>query len=236
MSYSVSRVWNDLICNSFRGRAGRNARAAAACNLLGHSVAAMTDSPSHLLFTARGQRKYITQAEGERFIEAAGDRPLPVLAFVWLLLCSGCRISEALELTAQQLDVANQAVIFRTLKRRTLHYRAVPVPEVMMELLEDLADGLRPQDRLWHFSRQTAWREVKAIMADAEIIGPQACPRGLRHGYGVACALKRVPIGITQNLMGHSTSETTAIYQQILGNEANNMLSGLWQFRLATVH
>ena len=41
----------------------------------------------------------------------------------------------------------------------------------------------RQRDRLlWPWSRTTAWRDVKAVMAVAGIEGPQATPKGPRHG------------------------------------------------------
>ena len=50
-------------------------------------------------------------------------------------------------------------------------------------------------------------------MAAAGIEGPQACPRGLRHGYGVAAVL------------GHASLDTTAIYTTALGAEARELVA-----------
>ena len=44
---------------------------------------------------------------------------------------------------------------------------------------------------LWPITRQAAHRQVGALMAAAGIDGPQACPRGLRHSYGVAAVTRR---------------------------------------------
>jgi tetratricopeptide (TPR) repeat protein len=56
-----------------------------------------------------------------------------------------------------------------------------------------LIDMLRvlPSDdsgRFWPLHRVTAWRAVKATMHRAGIIGPMACPKGLRHGFGIRAA------------------------------------------------
>ena len=85
--------------------------------------------------------------------------------------------------------------MFETLKKRRQGvYRAVPVPPGLLDQL-DLVHGLREAQRrgkghadrpLWPWSRMTAWRQVKAVMAAAGIpAGPHRTPKGLRHGYGV---------------------------------------------------
>ena len=192
----------------------------------------MSGSRLPSLYDRLGQRKYVTREEGVRFIEAASGHEFSRCVLAWLLLSTGCRVSEALSLTRFQIDTANQSIVFRTLKRRHLHFRAVPVPRVLLDMLLDLAARQPGQERLWSCCRQTAWRDIKAIMTDAGIHGPQACPRGLRHGFGVACALAKVPPPVTQSTMGHSKAETTAIYQQVVGAEATAILRQLWEFQL----
>jgi hypothetical protein len=96
-----------------------------------------------------------------------------------VLAYAGCRISEALALTVHHIDAERFMVTIRTLKRRKLVYRAVPVPQAMIELLRRHADTL-----FWSMHRVTAWRVIKATMRLAGIAGPMACPKGLRHGFG----------------------------------------------------
>lgn len=71
-------------------------------------------------------------------------------------------------------------------------------------------------------------------MRAAGIEGPQACPRGLRHGFGVACALARIDPRVTQRLMGHTKTETTALYLEVLGPEARELLARLWAWEALT--
>jgi integrase len=48
---------------------------------------------------------------------------------------TGCRISEALALTARRVDIGGQTIIFESLKKRRRGiYRAVPVPETLIEM------------------------------------------------------------------------------------------------------
>ena len=54
-------------------------------------------------------------------------------------------------------------------------------------------------------------------MADAGIKAPQACPKGRRHGFGIAAALD------------HANLQTTAIYTTAAGLEARDFLARMWQ-------
>ena len=88
-------------------------------------------------------------------------------------------------------DLEAAELLFATLKRRREHWRSVPVPEDLVHELA-LVPHLRraqanPRGRkaaLWPITHQAAHRQVGALMRAAGIEGPQACPRGLRHGYG----------------------------------------------------
>ena len=77
--------------------------------------------------------------------------------------------------------------------------------------------------RLWPITRQTANRQVGALMRSAGIEGPQACPRGLRHSYGVAAVTAGVPLPTVAAVLGHASLTTTAI-----GAEARELVSRIW--------
>jgi integrase len=80
------------------------------------------------LYDARGHRKYVTTAERAAFLTAAEETPREVRTLCGLLVHTGCRLSEALWLTADRVDLRADLVVFETLKkRRSGVYRAVPV-------------------------------------------------------------------------------------------------------------
>ena len=79
--------------------------------------------------------------------------------------------------------------------------------------------------RLWPITRQTANRQVGALMRSAGIEGPQACPRGLRHSYGVAAVTAGVPLPTVAAVLGHASLTTTAIYTTAIGAEARELAS-----------
>ena len=66
-------------------------------------------------------------------------------------------------------------------------------------------------------------------MREADVRGPQACPRGLWHSFGIAGVQAGVPLPVLASIMGHSSIETTAIYTTAIGLEARELVSRVWQ-------
>jgi len=68
-------------------------------------------------------------------------------------------------------------------------------------------------------------------MNQANIKGKQATGKGLRHGYGVNMVLsgpKLLPIHILAQIMGHSSTKTTEIYLQFVGEEKRKLVMEAW--------
>ena len=65
-------------------------------------------------------------------------------------------------------------------------------------------------------------------MADAGVEGPQACPKGLRHGFGIAAVAAGVPLPTIAAALGHANLQTTAIYTTAAGLEARDFLARMW--------
>lgn len=191
-----------------------------------------------LLHDPQGKRLYLTADERRAFMAAASRAARPVRTFCAVLHDSGCRISEALALTPERIDLTGQAVVIETLKkRRSGVYRAVPVPPGLLDQL-DLVHGVREAQRrgkghadrpLWPWARNTAWRRVKAVMAAAEIMdGPHRTAKGLRHSYGIHAIGSGVPLNMLSKWMGHASLEVTAIYADALGAEEQSIAARMW--------
>ncbi|MCB2181270.1 MAG: tyrosine-type recombinase/integrase [Desulfobulbaceae bacterium] len=74
--------------------------------------------PEMTLFDEHGKRLYLSESERSRFLEASKSENRENRVFCAVLHFTGCRISEALELTDRQISIQDQAIIFRTLKKR----------------------------------------------------------------------------------------------------------------------
>ena len=81
------------------------------------------------LHTGDGNRKYLTAGERDAFLRAAERADRPVRTLCMTLAYAGCRLSEALALTADRVDLAAGVLVFETLKKHRLGiFRNVPVP------------------------------------------------------------------------------------------------------------
>jgi len=200
-----------------------------------------------------GDRLYLDDGERKRFLDAA----LRLDNHAHRMLCevlhwTGCRISEALALTPRQINPDKCVIRFRTLKKRKRTrqgelkapvFRDVPIPPdlanslglvfgirkvrksgrgVDLPLWPNQADRKRPMDR------STGWRIIKRVLDTAGIEGPQATAKGFRHGFAVAMILGGMDYRLLQQRLGHEQATTTAIYLQVMGQEAHDMQMEVW--------
>lgn len=189
------------------------------------------------LHTAEGARKYLTAGERTAFLREAELAERAVRTLCMTLAYAGCRLSEALALTADRVDLAAGVLTIESLKkRRTGIYRTIPVPPALLDAL-DMIHGIRELQssrskgrgiRLWPWSRMTGWRAVHAVMQAARLDGPHASPKGLRHGFGVAAVTAGIPLNLVQKWLGHAQLSTTAIYADAVGAEEQNIAQRMW--------
>lgn len=194
------------------------------------------------LLDNRGQRKYLVKTERAAFVRAAvmyGGAPG---TFCLVLAFTGARLSEVLALTPERIDEAGGVLVFETLKRRARGvYRAVPVPPELFELLDAThrfrqrqTDERQRAERLWPWSRPTAWKHVKIAMRDAGIAGSAATPKGLRHAFGVGAVQNRIALSLIQKWLGHARIDTTALYATPTGNEERALAKLVWDDLMGT--
>lgn len=193
------------------------------------------------LHCVRGGRKYLNGSERRRFVAAAAERPRDVELFCLMLAWTGARISEALRVTAAAFDLDRDVVALVTLKRRRKVIREVVLPP---DLLKALAERYRLRDAwsepgkvsepLWPWCRQTGWRYIKAVMAQAGIAGACAMPKGLRHGFAVAALQAGVPPHLAQRWLGHASMRMMAIYADVSGPEEYHFAERMWRLEPAS--
>ena len=77
----------------------------------------------------QGKRLYLTADERRAVVAAAAKAGRPVRTLCAVLHDTGCRISEALALTSERIDLTGRALVCESLKKRRRGvYRTVPVP------------------------------------------------------------------------------------------------------------
>lgn len=185
------------------------------------------------LYAPGGGRKYLNRAERARALAAMATLPRSQALFALTLAWTGARVSEVLALTAASLQVESGIVAIETLKRRKHCVREVPIPPELMAALDrqfKLSASQRDEAnrRLWPWHRVTAWRIIKQVMRRSSIAGRQACPRGLRHAFGVGSLQAGVPLNLAQRWLGHARISTTAIYAAASGPEEVAFAKRFW--------
>ena len=203
-----------------------------------------------------GNRKYATDSERKRFIRAARAHPsATVRTFCLTLVFTGARLSEVLELTPRRIDSEAGVVVIRCLKKHKKKqkegeppppppppvYRVVPLPKTLLQELYAVhavtaaqEDPERIDERLWPWCRATGWKRVKEVMKAARIAGIQGSPKGLRHGFAVGALVSGVPETNIMRWLGHSRLETTMIYTNAVGAEAQIIARRMWKSLLGS--
>lgn len=202
----------------------------------------MTDFHTGMtLFTQLGERKYLSGKERARFLKALAVLTDPKdRTFCECIFWTGCRPSEALGLTAINIDIDEGMVIVRSLKKRGKlkgrHFRPIPVPSDFLERLEHVHSlrearhiSAQAHKKLWTFSRTTAWRRMQTVMEAAGLTGVKSSARGLRHSLGVHAAVTKVPETRIKKWLGHASLGTTEIYLDAAGEEDRSIAERMWR-------
>jgi integrase/recombinase XerD len=188
------------------------------------------------LYAPGGGRKYLNRAERTRALAEMAKLPRSQALFALTLAWTGARVSEVLALTPASFQIESGIVAIETLKRRSHHVREVPIPPGLTAALDEhfklsAAQRGEPNRLLWPWHRVTAWRIIKQVMRHSAIVGRQACPRGLRHAFGVGSLQAGVPLNLAQRWLGHARISTTAIYAAATGPEEVAFASRFWQLQ-----
>lgn len=191
------------------------------------------------LFDQEGRRLYLLPDERRLFVEAAKQTDPNVRTFCLAMAFTGARISEMLALVPERIDRQRGVIVLKTLKQRrrgktgerTNVYREVPIPPWLMKDIE-ATNGLDEHDlpdRIWPWSRTTAWRLIKQVMLDAGIsAGPWATPKGLRHSFAIWALTASVPLPLVQRWLGHARITTTLTYTQVVGEVERSFAEKMW--------
>jgi integrase/recombinase XerD len=191
-----------------------------------------TDAASAVRPPAQPKRlpKAISTAEVERLLEAAGvgDGPGPLRdrALLELLYSTGARISEAVGLDVDDVDLTPGHASVRLLGKGGKE-RVVPVGTYAVEALEGYVVRGRPalasagrgtpalflNTRGSRLSRQSAWAVLRAASERAQLpASAHVSPHTLRHSFATHLLAGGADVRVVQELLGHASVTTTQIY------------------------
>ncbi|SIE78369.1 site-specific tyrosine recombinase XerD [Mycobacteroides abscessus] len=187
--------------------------------------------------------KSLTVEQVEALLNAAGgggsDGPLDLRnrALLELLYSTGARISEAVGLDVDDVDVQARSVL---LWGKGGKQRLVPVGRPAVEALQvylvrgrpDLArrgrggvPALFLNSRGGRLSRQSAW-QVLADAAERAKISAAVSPHTLRHSFATHLLEGGADVRVVQELLGHASVTTTQIYTLVTVSALREVWAG----------
>lgn len=173
--------------------------------------------------------KALPYADIERLLAAAGDVETPVglrnRALLEFLYGTGARVSEAVQLDVDDIDLAERTV---TVIGKGDVQRRIPLGAVAVAALEEYLVRGRPalavrgrgtprvfvNQRGAPLSRQSAWEVIRRAAQRAQIQATVS-PHTLRHSYATHLIEAGADVRVVQELLGHASVTTTQIYTLI---------------------
>lgn len=144
--------------------------------------------------------KYLSQDERSCLLSVlGGDRDSLMLS---LLLFTGCRSGELLNLRKRDLNASECSVLIKGTKGST--NREIPLPRAFYARLEGYSEG---RDRLFPISYnrlRDIWMFYRPVKKKLH---------SLRHTFAIELYRKTLDIRLVQRALGHRNIETTMIYQ-----------------------
>ena len=157
--------------------------------------------------------KYVSNEEildGINLIDRSNIMGLRDYALVLFLYASGCRISEAL--SVQRADIVEGWLKIRFAKGEK--ERVVPLAPVATQALEIyLAEQTMASPYLWLNYRGEQLSRISAYKIVKKYLG--VSPHVLRHSFASSLIIGGADLRVVQELLGHSSLETTQIYTHI---------------------
>ena len=164
---------------------------------------------------------YFTPDEAAALVEAAPTYPMR-MAFR-IKLRTGLRVSETLALRRSDLPLNHDPPLVSVRAdspgNKAKEGTEVPVPADLVESLADLA-SFHSNDRnrpMLGMSQQRVGQAMKKAAAQVGMDPKRTHPHAIRHTYGRNCVLRRVPIPVLQQWLGHQSLADTQRYVELAG-------------------
>ena len=195
---------------------------------------APVDAAAELRPPAQPRRlpKAIPVDDVARLLDAAGlgDGPVPLRdrALLELVYSTGARISEAVGLDVDDLDLTPDRAAVRLLGKGGKE-RVVPVGSYAAQAVDAYLVRGRPalagagrgtpavflNTRGARLSRQSAWAVLRTAAQRAGLEAEHLSPHTLRHSFATHLLAGGADVRVVQELLGHASVATTQIYTMV---------------------
>ncbi len=159
--------------------------------------------------------------------------PIQYTLFWRVCFNAGLRISECLNLTAQDILYSENKLLIKTLKRKGHPIIPVIIPEYLVKELQSYIQKNEITNRIWPFSRQYAFKMFKQICKKGGL-NSKYSPHSFRHGHGIMISdLTNGNMIEIKTRLRHASTRSTEFYvhcseqrQKELSNKIENYLKG----------
>ena len=157
--------------------------------------------------------KYLLKEEYKKFIS---NTPEQYILFWEIVFNAGLRISEALNITINDIMYEENKILITTLKRKDHPIIPVIISKNLIESIkEHLWKNPAVSGRIWKFSRQYAWKMFKSICVKAGL-NPKYSPHAFRHAHGVMIAdITNCNMAEIKQRLRHSNIRSTEFYVHV---------------------
>lgn len=177
----------------------------------------------------RDSERELTRDEYTRLVQTAARQGKERLSLIMQSICAtGIRISELKFLTVEALHAGRVAVNCKGKNRvvlipeglKRLLYRYVREKSILSGPIFVTKKGL-PVDR------SNIWHEMKKLCHQAGVNAKKVFPHNLRHLFAVTFYRQQKDLAKLADILGHSSIETTRIYEMESGFEHQRMIDAL---------
>ncbi len=181
--------------------------------------------------------KYLSEEELNRltgsfqaWFDQAQGKTRRIRGRYWLVFLmaryTGARISEVLKIDdTVDIDFRGSRIQLWTLKRKKPFKRTVAVPPtVTTEVATYLAEWPNMRGVVFGLARQNFFTKLKTIGSQTGISKNKLHPHVLRHSRAMEMVSANVPLNVIQQVLGHSSILNTAVYLQISGRDAGQIM------------
>jgi integrase len=167
-----------------------------------------------------GHRDYYSIEECRNLVSAAAEifvNGQPLSGFLSVLLLTGMRKSEALNMEWSWIDWKTQQILIPPEITKTKHKRAIPMTRALSDLLSAWP---RTGNRVFTLSGRSGHLDTVYHRAIEQAGIRRLKLHNLRDTFAVQSLLSGVPLAVVSAILGHASVETTIKhYAAIAGDE-----------------
>lgn len=172
------------------------------------TMALMIPQTAYLARQGDGAAPHVTPSEVAKLLQAAPTAKTRLL--IKILAATGARISEILDIRADDLDVSRAVVRLRRRKRRKDWVQEVPITADLANELNLWRKAKRLRGHLFSGNRQVAWRSLRDL--GKKVLGRAVSPKEFRHAKGYEMAERGTHPLLMARALGHSNINNVIYY------------------------